>query len=125
VAGVGEQRVEQRVGTLAVIGAGGFEEGDGFGEGAAMVGEDGFEEGLVLWDEGGRFDGLRMRGPFDKLRPFDGLRMRGPFDKLRANGGDCGWLRSCHPRHPFGLSLSKPASRRIGPFDKLRANGGW
>ena len=86
---------------------------------------------------------LRCLGTFDKLR------MLGPFDGLRANGeGGRALSTSPAPKHPFGLSLSKPLRtcppspfgvrqspalrclgtfdklRMLGPFDRLRANGG-
>ena len=45
VAGVGEKRVEQGVGSMAVVGAGGFEERDGLGDGAALAGDGGGRRG--------------------------------------------------------------------------------
>jgi hypothetical protein len=84
---VRQQRIEQRIGAPAVVGAGGFEERDGLGDGAALAGEDAFDQGLV-----GRGDtSLVRRG---STTPF-GLSLskppwrtgQRPFDRLRANGG--------------------------------------
>ena len=105
VSGVREECVQKCVGTLAMIGTGGFEEGDGFGEGAALA----LEEALHQIDV--RYAQFR------------------PFDKLRVNAED-GWGRQRDGTTttpaittPFGLSLSKPCVIRGRPFDRLRANG--
>ncbi|HEX6361494.1 MAG TPA: hypothetical protein VFZ93_00950, partial [Albitalea sp.] len=82
---MGQERVEERVGTLAVVGAGGFEEGDRLGDGAAVAGEDAVEQGLVLGGE----------APFGLSLSKPRCAATRPFDRLRANGA-----------FPFGLSLS-------------------
>ena len=76
--GVGKEGVEEDVGLLAVVGAGGFEEGDGLGDGAAVVGEDlsGEVEGLRYLSPALRY--LRANGVFPRPltgNPF-GLRYR-------------------------------------------------
>ena len=118
-AGVGQQGGEQRVGARSVVGAGGFEQGDGLGDGAALAlgiaVQDGFDEGC--------FDKLMH----DKMRvggatplPFALSPPKGLVPMLRQAEHERGWVGQPPPVR----TLSPPRGLVPREFDKLSTNGG-